>query len=336
METSKALCTIKNLLWCAWAQDPLLYTENSVLYRLIQARLAHPINEAIVLHTSCPLLLRNAMFDLANMDIHDMGLFTRISSTSYESKDVCVDYKSNEWYILIDCQIWSQVERRLVTECLKTLLQSKNVLNGNHLVLLENIECLGETHLHSLKSIICDNLMHTTFICTTRKPHICRSILGSVALVAHCDYNKEYIITRILCDVRPDLSGPKYVKTFVQDYSHDLGLFVATLQHPRPHLYKPHLESYVHERLGLLFSSSFDKVYSLIRDIVCDLMSSYINYVQISPYLLSYISKKYPIFVYDTLSIIANSEKELAESNKIVFAYELSFLKLYDMVANTD
>lgn len=336
MESSKYLYYIRNLLWCAWNKDNgAAYRKDSVLQRYIPLRRTMPhVNECVVLHHSCPLLLRCALYDVANCnELVPQVSFLRTNTTHFEQKDSVIEYKSNEHYIIIDCQCWSQLERKLVPECLKHLMQTRNVTGNSHLILLENIECLGEQALNTMKSVIFDNLHHATFVCTTSHQHLVRTAFGSGSLIMRCDYDISYIVQKMVDELRPELS--RVSNELVALYRNDMGALAASMHFARPHLYRSHLESFVCEQMRLILSLQEDIVYEAVRELVCNLMSSYINFSHVGPHIINFIKVMHPALVTKALQIVAFHDVEIIKSNKIVFAYEMAFLRLYDLVRKT-
>lgn len=281
-----------------------------------------------VLHHTCPLLLNCAMYEVANVNgmAYDSA-FTRTVVAKYEIRDYVVTYKSNEFYIEIDCQIWSQIERRIIPECIKHLLAARNVSGESHLVLIQNIDCLSESSLVILKTVIVDNLHHARFICTLRTHRYARRIFGTCATIIHCDYNIEAIVRTLLSSTRPDLVP--VARSLAKRFNKDLSLLVATLHAPRPMLYIPHIESFVHEQLKILCECSQGNAYKHITKFVCDLMSCFIGIEQIWPYMVDFVSKHRPDRLYDVLQLLADTQVDLVRSNKIVFPYEALFVQFW-------
>ena len=201
-------------------------------------------------------------------------------------------------------------------------------------MLIENIECLGEQMLNSLKSVIVDNLSHVTFLCTTRKPHLARLVLGTTSLVLHCDYDIRAIVKAVVDQTRPELAP--FIEELVSEFRNDMGLFAMTMHYQRPHVYVSHIESFVREKIRGLLMCKETEVYDFIRELIVDMMSSFINFKDISTHVLSYARSLYPKSIYEVIKLVACCDSELAQSNKIVFGFELFFLRLYALLsANT-
>lgn len=341
MDKSKYVCALKHILWNSSRAEGYVsfYKQPSSLLNYIHSSQDDHIqpkgdgskNEVVLLHHTCPLLLSCALYEVANVNgMAYESAFLRTVVAKYEVRDYTITYKSNEFYIEIDCQVWSQIERRIIPECIKYLLAAKNISGNSHLVLIQNIDCLSESTLVILKSVIVDNLHHAKFICSLRTHRYTRRIFDTCATILHCDYCVEALVSQVLLRTRPDLDivAPFLAKQF----NKDLSLLVATLHAPRPMIYIPHIDSYIHEQLKQLYGSSHWDAYKHVTHLVCDLMSCFIGIDQIWPLVVDFVKKHRPDKVCDTLQVLADTQVDLVKSNKIVFPFEALFMKLYTLL----
>lgn len=328
MEASKYLYSFREFIWSSWIKHPDIYKKGSILLKFL-SNMNSP-HDSVVLYHNCPILLNSAMYDIANCTKLSRSVFTRCATCVFEYKDSTITYRSNDYYILIDCQTFSQVEKRSIPELIKSLLASQNVYRGYHVILLENIDCMSEDILHSIKCIIGKNLQNAKFICTTRKQTIIRNIFQSVCFFITCDYDISATIDKfITCNHSNLMSISDDLK---QIHKRDVGLILATLHFSKPHLYISHIDSYMHEKLHMLTSCDDADVFPLIRTIVNDLMAAFISIKQIAYFIISYTSGLYPHLIYDVISLLTMTDMYVAESNKIVFAYELFFMRYRHMI----
>lgn len=327
METSKYLYALKTLLWTAY-NDASLFRSNSYLHRYLNIEL-QDTNECVILHHTCPILVTYSMYTLANTKRIMQDRFLKTITATFEYKDHAVQYKSNEHFIELDCQTWSQMERRIITECLKSILANRNVANKNHTILIHNIDALGEQQLLALRSIIHDNLHHARFIMTIRSYKFSKRLFGTNAIFVHCDYDVNAVVRSLLSATRPELLP--FAADLVEEHRLDLSMLVATLHAGSPQTYKAHVQLFINEQLDGLLSSGPNEAYDKVTKLVCDLMSAYINIDYIWGYILEYFKSKEQSVV---IEILATSQLNAVRSNKLVFAYEGLFMKLYSFSKN--
>lgn len=311
-------------------KNPIYYKPCSLLLKCL---LLDDLDfNCIVLYHNCPLLLRISLLNIANKSNLPEKQFLKTINVTFTLKDTTISYKSNDLYFLIDCQPWSPNERRIIPDCIKSLLATRSVLGRNHLVIIEHISCLGEHSLKSLRNIVNDSSPYANFVMSTQKQSIIRTIFDSTSLFIHCDYDVKYLVKNIVQSFKPNLI--EHLETLYMTHRNDFGLFLATINHEQPHLLISQIERYIASQLQeFLFIDPHD-VYNVVHGIVNDLISSFIHLKLIAPYIIKFVNGMAPSKVMQCVKLLTDVEMLMVQSNKIIFAYELCFLELYKLLQN--
>jgi hypothetical protein len=140
-----------------------------------------------------------------------------------------------------------------------------------------------------------------------------------------CKYNIANIVQAI---------APTYIHN--KD-DNDLGKILVQLNPNSLNIDKiDYLNTYIVSNLDKIRKchNSF-QVFSLIREVVADLMSCSISIKLIYRYVIDHMLKVSPTQIYDVISLLAETELAMVENNKINFEYELFFIRLSQLMSNT-
>ena len=284
------------------------------------------------------MLLEAALAKVGNKARVSRAVWTRATEVKFTLKDYEIPYFSNEFYLALDCCVLSQVEKKVVPNCLLNLISTRHVDPGSkHLVILRNIDRLADTTLGILKSVICNNLENANFICTMRSPRTARRVFATVAGIYHCNFDMQAILNNYIaylglgsCD---KLTG--ILPELIRLYGHDCSVLIPTLWHPSPILYRPAIELFIESNMDKLRGLDIVEAWSLVRDLACAMISSHIMIESSYTHILEYFKRNLPSLVIDCIEILSKRQAEMCISNKIVFSLELMFMELHGLMISS-